>query len=449
MTSRHCPSSDPSFGIPPLVFSYESIETTGDSGRYTDSLLESHSSEMEETQERHELCPVHSPNRKLFMVMFVLITLVKLLLTPSYVSTDFDVHQHWLWLTHHLPLSQWYTDISSQWTLDYPPLFAWFEWVVSQLIAPLCPDLIAQHSTPLRTLDAVFWHRVTVILADLIFVFGCYHYWLWWSIVQVRRPQSVRDQLFSPTLAVAFLLIWNPALLLLDHIHFQYNGMLTGLLLLAITLILNQRPTSGAILFAFLLNLKHLYLYVAPAFFVYLLRTHCTIDNRLQLTRLVVMGSQVTAVFACSLAPFAYHNQLSTLLSRLFPFQRGLSHAYWAPNVWALYNAADRLACRLIPSNQTCASTRTTGGLVNDFQHHILPNITPRVCAVLTLLSILVIHSLCALHWSFAHPFSLSLSFGICSADLGRFVAGPDSARLPPQLHPLCLRIVPVWLACA
>eukprot|EP00804_Cyclotella_cryptica_P022787 CCRYP_005002-RA/>CCRYP_005002-RA protein AED:0.05 eAED:0.05 QI:169/1/1/1/0.33/0.5/4/1137/529 len=327
--------------------------------------------------------------------ILLLITAVKFLLIPSYFSTDFDVHRNWLAITRHLPLSSWYfEDLQGRTvhTLDYPPGFAWFEYFLSNNFVTTslvgsgwlddkCLDLLPDDDN-VPSERCVTFQRCTVILSDVILFFGAYFVA---RSTNLNVPKGVDVEEAS---ALTFLLIaTNPGLIVLDHIHFQYNGMLLGLLLCSVACIIRGAPKdttavqvknsnerraasnqmwelSGAALFALLLAMKHLYVTLAPLFFVHLLRHHCFVAKKgreeesssavlhFSFTRFVLLAA-VTLV--CLLGPFLPFfvqqnawGQIEQILKRLFPFGRGLVHDYWAANVWALYLFAGRVSSYII-----------------------------------------------------------------------------------------------------
>ncbi|XP_063978844.1 probable dolichyl pyrophosphate Glc1Man9GlcNAc2 alpha-1,3-glucosyltransferase [Diachasmimorpha longicaudata] len=317
---------------------------------------------------------------KLLLQTFALVSSIKVLLVPTYHSTDFEVHRNWLAITHSLPITEWYTNSNSEWTLDYPPLFAWFEWLLSQFGKFVDPEMLKVDNLNYASGRTVLFQRATVMISDLTLVYG------------VREIGKVYATSFNGFAAFAFLTLCNMGLLVVDHIHFQYNGFLLGILLIAIANVSKPDQTSiliGAGAFSILLNLKHLYLYVAPAFIVWLLKWYCSRSGNLFL-RLIQLGAIVLTVLAISFGPFV--TQLTQVLSRLFPFKRGLVHAYWAPNAWALYVGVDKVLSVLWKRLGWPLTTQTaamTGGLVQEGELSVLPTPTPIVTFIATILAVM------------------------------------------------------------
>ncbi|GMT14796.1 hypothetical protein PFISCL1PPCAC_6093, partial [Pristionchus fissidentatus] len=88
-------------------------------------------------------------------------------------------------------------------------------------------------------------------------------------------------------------------------------------------------------------------------------------------------------------------NALQSIISRLFPIQRGLTHAYWAPNFWSLYNSLDLVLNRVLSRfGWILPPPQYTSGLVQEYSHTVLATIGVGVCLLLILLSLFPLLSL-------------------------------------------------------
>lgn len=355
---------------------------------------------------------------KILPPLFLIMTCIKVLLFPSYRSTDFDVHRNWKALTRQVDISEWYwNDVSGRTvhTLDYPPAFAFFEYILSNnpithLVLPQgdrCLELLPDTDNEPSEACVVF-QRTSVILGDCILWIGSY--FACWAY-HYKMPVQL-------TVSSFLLIVLNPALLWLDHIHFQYNGMMIGVLMSSLGCFMMgnnvfvdqaaKQPIeydlyhlAGAAIFALLINLKHLYLPLGPLFFCYLLERYCLTTEippgkkRKQFLpgKFLLLALVTGSVLVLPWIPFLKNQknpklQVIQIFKRLFPFGRGLVHDYWAGNVWAIYTFANRILLamirRLVPLLMPIMPEIATF-----LEGLYLPEPSPLVCALLLVLAII------------------------------------------------------------
>jgi alpha-1,3-glucosyltransferase len=187
--------------------------------------------------------------------------------------------------------------------------------------------------------------RTSVIVSDLLVLFPAIAYF-------ATALFNDKTKKKSPQFETLFLLIaCLPSLLLIDHGHFQYNGVSIGLALLAAAMILQKRYLSGSVFFCLALNFKQMLLYYSPVFFFCLLRKCYEQGLPLQpsgsfrflraLWQLFAIGSTVILTFVALWIPFCHSlspghtcpQALLEILTRLFPFSRGIFEDK-VSNIW-------------------------------------------------------------------------------------------------------------------
>lgn len=221
-----------------------------------------------------------------------------------------------------------------------------------------------------HTMGCVLYQRITVIVSELVYLL---------SLVYALRGRSHSTKMF----AALFLQF---GFVLLDDIHFQYNSMMQGLLIFSIQLMIEGKVLTSALLFSVLLNFKHIYLYVAPVYFLYILGGYV----KTNLKRLSAVAAFTLIPFALSFGPFVLKgglSQIGIIMARLFPFQRGLVHAYWAPNFWAAYYFLDRVL-----GSMGFAQRLPEPGVAYSSSLKVLPNVTAGVTLLIILLVSLPIY---------------------------------------------------------
>ncbi|KAK0179563.1 hypothetical protein PV327_005304 [Microctonus hyperodae] len=365
------------------------------------------------SKDEHQSIAKFSFNNELWTI-FIFVSAVKLLLVYTYHSTDFEVHRNWLAITHNLPINEWYTNNNSQWTLDYPPFFAWFEFSLSQFGKFVDPEMLKIDNLNYASQTTILFQRLTVCVSDLMLLYG------------VREIADVFCTTYENFITFFILSLFNVGLLMVDHIHFQYNGFMLGILLLSIAQVSKIQSVNilkGAGYFAALLNFKHIYLYVAPAFIAWLLKWYCWKKNKF-FNRLIQLGIIVTTTLLISFGPFA--TQLPKVFMRLFPFKRGLVHAYWAANIWAVYIGADKILSLIWKKLGWLSIIKTaalTGGLVQENILAVLPTPTPLFTFIATIVAIIpVIFILLTCTERDFHPRNFIRCLILCA--LGSFIFG-------------------------
>ncbi|EFA77077.1 glycosyltransferase [Heterostelium album PN500] len=269
---------------------------------------------------------------------------------------DYEAQRHWMEITTKLPTSEWYFNTTNNdlqyWGLDYPPLTAYSSWLFGKIGEKVEPESMALYtSRGYESKSSKLFMRSTVIVSDLL---------IWLPAVLFFVQTFYKEQsLLKRSIAFIFISM-QPSLLLIDHGHFQYNGISLGFALFGITFILRNQQLLASLFFVLSLNYKQMSLYYSPAFFFYLLFTNLSFSNIFKsILNIAKIGIVVITTFIICWIPFLSLEQASQVLFRLFPVARGLFEDKVA-NFWCVASTVINFKTKFSPEQLLKLCTLTT-----------------------------------------------------------------------------------------
>ena len=282
---------------------------------------------------------------------------------------DFEAQRHWMEVTINLPVTHWYFHDLEWWGLDYPPLTAYHSWLLGKIGSLFQPNWFALYlSHGLDDPDLKVYMRATVIVSEYLVYIPA-------AVVCMRQLAKLhRINTWEASIALTAILM-QPATILIDHGHFQYNTVMLGFVLAAISSIVAGRALWSCVFFVGALGFKQMALFYAPAIAAYLagacvfpridilrfigivivtlatfvvLYLPLLLGTALDTRRAVPLSSDLVVPPLLSALPFEisrkawyypYVLQLAQSIHRIFPFARGLFEDKVA-NIWCAVHSS-------------------------------------------------------------------------------------------------------------
>ncbi|ORY66252.1 family 57 glycosyltransferase [Pseudomassariella vexata] len=221
---------------------------------------------------------------------------------------DYEAQRHWMEVTTQLPISQWYFHDLQWWGLDYPPLTAYHSWLLGKIGALIDPSWFALY-TSRGSEDPILkiFMRATVIISEYLIYIPA-------LVIFVRRFSRMSGVAQWTAWVALVAILMQPATILIDHVHFQYNTVMLGFVTASMSSMVAGRYMWAAIFFVAALGFKQMALYYAPAVFSFLLGS--CIFPRINAGRFIIIAGVTALSFALLILPL--------VLGALYDASRGI-----------------------------------------------------------------------------------------------------------------------------
>ena len=195
---------------------------------------------------------------------------------------DFEAQRHWMEITAHLPISEWYFYDLPYWGLDYPPLTAYHSWLLGRMSVALvlwssrikrltiCSGSIIDPRWFALDTSRGFEDQLLKVYMRATVLVSEYLVYIPAAIILNRKLGRMRGVSTWENLVALAAILMQPATILIDHAHFQYNTVMLGFTLASISSMMAGRALWGCVFFVAALCYKQMALYYAPAMFAYL-----------------------------------------------------------------------------------------------------------------------------------------------------------------------------------